>query len=512
MATGLSRRMFLAATMALPACGPLRESKGAGLARKLVAMYAVRGRDAERWGGRGPTVEIGGVVVLRRVAYRDDLLFPSACAALLENSNLDDARLGAWLLEGTSPAGRKEAMGVARAYLKHKDPVTRFHILKSLLELGDLKTVAAATEGSRVPHEIGLHRLTAALPGSASAPEFMPGACFWYEGQEGDFGAAQFEKLARFGVCEVSFHTFDPLQQGKHNPVLREGRRFGLSNLAPWVQAAKRSSIAVTFKPHLEMGFRRLTDAERKILTEAGEGEKRGLRASLDQERAEAGWHGEIEMKSLADWRRWFEGYAAYLLEHARSAALAGVSTFCVGRELDRTVLGAESLWRALIRDVRSVFPGRLVYSAHHDTFDRLPFWDALDVIGVSAYPQVSHNVPPVMAEVEAGWGTFVTRCDAASSRVRRPVAWTEVGYPAVDTAAGEPWRENTSEANVILQSDLLATALSAARAGSSIRGSCVWLWEGVSDPPFRDRSFTVQDKPAAFAMAGVYQGFRTGR
>ena len=502
--TSLSRRGFLAVAV-LPAA---KESPGRALARRLADLYSP-GSMRSRWSRDAMTVEIGGRSVPRRLAYRDDSLFPSACECLLDRGNPFEARLGAWLLEGASGSNRHAAIRVAQAHLMATDAVTRFHILKSLLDLGDREAVIRATRDSSEPHEGGLLTLArgTARSGAPNPAASTPGACFWFEGHEDDFGASQFAKLSRFGVSEVSIHTFDPLQQGKHHPVLRESRRaFSVPNLSAWVAAARRASIDVTFKPHLEMGFRQLTDTERRILGQGSEAERQGLRATVERERAEAGWHGDIEMKSAADWKRWFEGYSSYLLSHAGAAALAGASTFCVGREIDKTVMAREASWRDLIKQVRGVFKGRLVYSAHHDTFDRLPFWDALDVIGVSAYPQVDTAVSPRMAEARAGWTRFVSRCDALATRDRRPLAWCEVGYPAVDTAAGEPWRENTSEANVMLQSNLLAAALGAARGSKSIRGTCVWLWEGVSEPPFKDRSFTIQDKPAAFAMAGVYR------
>ena len=506
--TSLSRRHFLALTSFLPAAAaPLPPGEQA-LARKLVDLYSTRQRGS-RWSRNGATVEIAGRAVPRRLTYRDDTLFPSACARLLESGEGSEARLGAWLLESASIANRPAAVRVALKHLGASDGVVRFHLLKSLLELGDVASLLRATRDSSEAHEVGLRSLAGGnnLSAATGRRPFTPGACFWFEGYDDDFGAAQFRKLARFGVREVSLHTFDPMQQGKHNPVLREGRRsFGIPNLGAWVAAAKRASIDVTLKPHLEMGFRRLTDAERRILGEGSDPEKQGLRAVIERERAEAGWHGDIEMKSEADWKRWFEGYSAYLLSHAASAAAAGVSAFCVGREIDRTVIAREAAWRHLIKQVRDVFKGPLTYSAHHDSFDRLPFWDALDVIGVSAYPQVDTTLPPRMDTVRAGWATFVSRCATLSRKVGRPLGWTEVGYPAVDTAAAEPWREDTSEANVILQSRLLGAALEAARQSDAIRGACVWLWEGVSEPPFRDRSFTIQDKPAAFALASIYR------
>jgi hypothetical protein len=33
------------------------------------------------------------------------------------------------------------------------------------------------------------------------------------------------------------------------------------------------------------------------------------------------------------------------------------------------------------------------------------------------------------------------------------------------------------------------------------------WLWEGVGQPPFRDTSYTIQGKPAAFTLARWFRG-----
>jgi hypothetical protein len=46
---------------------------------------------------------------------------------------------------------------------------------------------------------------------------------------------------------------------------------------------------------------------------------------------------------------------------------------FCVGRELDSTVIRREGDWRRLIARVRREFPG-LVYSASFDTRPRIRF------------------------------------------------------------------------------------------------------------------------------------------
>ena len=218
------------------------------------------------------------------------------------------------------------------------------------------------------------------------------------------------------------------------------------------------------------------------------------------------GWHGDIEMRDEAGWRAWFANYEAWLLDHARRAQAAGVDAFCVGREIDRTVLRREGDWRRLIAQVRSVYKGPLTYSAHHDTFDALGFWDALDFVGVAAYFPLSRDADPAPAALDAGWSAALTRLEAVAKRTGRPVLLTEVGYPAVGGAAREPWSETRGPADPWLQARCYEAALRAAAGRPWLQGSYFWLWEGASPPPFRDRSFTIKGKPAAFVMAAYYR------
>lgn len=505
------RRQFLQSSAAalLPAL-QLRDAPGQSLAKRLADLYTQPGAPGERW-GRRRTIEIAGTQVPREKAYRDERDFAKACAVLLESGTIDDTRLGAWLLGGASAPGRKEAALVAQAHAQHTDPVTRFYVQRSLLELGESEAVRRMCSRAREPHLRGLGAITSGTPAPAGA--FERGACFWFEGQD-DFGAAQFRKLKKHGVTHVSIHTWDPLQDGRHNPVLlsREARRsFGLGDLRPWVESAHKEGLRVTFKPHLEMGFKPPSAEDRRAFERGNEAERRAARARLEKARADQGWHGEIEMLSERDWKTWFAGYSTYTLEHASHAARAGADAFCVGREIDRTALKREGDWRELIRRVRLVFKGSVTYSAHHDTFGQIPFWDALDHVGVAAYVPLSSDETPSPGSIGRAWRFFIARCERLSTATKKRVVFSEVGYPALATAAREPWRENTGAAEPIIQSDLLAAALAAARSsgspavGTGIGGTYVWLWEGVSAPPFRDRSFTIQDKPASAAMAGAY-------
>jgi hypothetical protein len=263
-------------------------------------------------------------------------------------------------------------------------------------------------------------------------------------------------------------------------------------------------------KPHLEMRRYDPRPEDLRVLAGPDAGARRRV---LERVRAEAEgrqdeWHNLIEMRSEADWQEWFRGYGRYLLEYAAQARDAGADMLCVGRELDRTVVLRERDWRRLIARVREVYPGPLVYSANFDTFHQVGFWDALDFVGVSAYFPLSRRPDPGVEELAAAWDPILSKLEDVSRRFDRPLILTELGYPATAGAAAEPWRERGAPADPWIQARCYEAALRALEGRSRIEGAFWWLWEGTAQPPFRDPSFSIQGKPAAFVVARWFKGF----
>jgi hypothetical protein len=286
-------------------------------------------------------------------------------------------------------------------------------------------------------------------------------------------------------VTWVSIHTWDPLQRGLDDPVLAPpDRHFGFRDLSALVRAAHAAGLRVMVKPHLEM---------RRVGAWMAGGEHLQ--------------HNRIAMRSEADWRAWFASYAGYVLPYAREARAAGADLFCVGRELDSTVVRREADWRALLARVRAEFPGPLTYSANFDTWEGIRFWDALDFIGVSAYFPLSDRPDPAPADLEAGWDRALAPLERAARRWGRPVLLTEAGFPSIPSAARAPWREERTAADVWLQARCYEATLRAVSRRPWIEGAFFWLWERTSPPAFRDSSHAIVGKPATFTMARWYAG-----
>jgi hypothetical protein len=512
--------------LALPAATSPPLSGAEALAGSLRALYPESPEPWDRW-RRGRTVRLpDGREVSRDDAYRDQPLFVGAAQHLLSSSERDDASLGAWLLGTVGPSRHAEAERVLIDALDHPDPRAAFEAAMALATIGregaqtalvraaegassEEVRAAAAWSEMEVARRRGTPTRAARLrrvgAAGALAPDFRRGVSWWLSEGRGDEGRASFRTLAALGVTWVSIHTWDPLQQGLKEPVLApRSHRFGARNLEALVENAHAAGLAVMFKPHLEMRGYRPTPEERRILRGADPEARHQLILRIEALRDNGG-HNRLVMQDDADWRRWFEEYERYILPYARDARAAGADMFCIGRELDSTVIEREADWRRLIAEIRAEYDGPLTYSANFDSWERIGFWDALDFIGLSAYFPLAEDTDPTVAEMTAGWARALSSLEAASRRWGRRVLLTEAGFPAIPSAARAPWREEKVAADVWLQARCYEATLRALAERPWIEGAFFWLWERSSKPPFRDPSHTIVGKPATFTMARWY-------
>lgn len=201
---------------------------------------------------------------------------------------------------------------------------------------------------------------------------------------------------------ELSFPSFD--QASDHGRGGWWGERD--AGIAFVTRAARERDIGVLLKPHVWL---------------------------------HGSWPGDVEMATEEDWAAWFASYREFLLGWARFAAVEGIEGLCLGTELDRTTV-REREWRALIAEVRAIYPGLLTYAANWDRFESVPFWDALDAIGVNAYFPLSDEARPSVEALVAAWKPYAARCEALGRRFGRPVVFTEVGYHPAAGVFARPW------------------------------------------------------------------------
>jgi len=212
-------------------------------------------------------------------------------------------------------------------------------------------------------------------------------------------------------------------------------------------------------------------------------------------------WRGNLRPR---DPDRWWRSYRAMMLRAARLARAGKAESLCVGSELS-SMDGEVARWRALIRDVRKVFRGQLLYSANWDRYRDVAIWGLVDRVGLSAYFQlISAGEQPSLARLVHAWREFKVQVERLRARVGKELVITEVGYHSQAGAAARPWEESATAA---LALELQARCYRAFRrvwAGArGLRGVYFWNWFGYGGP--RSREYSPRGKPAAREICSWY-------
>jgi len=132
-----------------------------------------------------------------------------------------------------------------------------------------------------------------------------------------------------------------------------------------------------------------------------------------------------------------------------------------------------------------------------------VPFWDALDAIAVTLYPQLGADSD--REGRRAIMRATAERLEAMAARTGKPVIVAEIGLRSAVGAAAKPWEsaeERQAPPDPALQAEVLADWL-AALDRPAVQGLLIWRW--FTDPAaggMADTDFTVQGKPAERVLA----------
>lgn len=147
----------------------------------------------------------------------------------------------------------------------------------------------------------------------------------------------------------------------------------------------------------------------------------------------EGKWRGTIDFTTAdgktdeAAWQTWWTHYEAYILHHAALAQETRCELFCIGCEM-RTTERFENQWRRLIAKVREVYKGPLVYNGCLETMWDVRWWDAVDILGVSAYSWRPDDKDASVAAQMAYWTKWRDNFRLLVAKVKRPVFFIEMG------------------------------------------------------------------------------------
>ena len=300
---------------------------------------------------------------------------------------------------------------------------------------------------------------------------------------------ATFKRLRMLGVTHVALIPFG-FQPAPQEPVIRmkTGSRWhsesddGIRTLA---RRAAGLGMQVIIKPHIWIG------------DYSSEGQARH-RIGFDRE---------------ADWQKWEKQYRQFILHYARLAQDIEAPLLVVGTELSRVAHTRPAFWQDLIAEVRTVYDGKLTYAANwYQSYKQIPFWEALDYIGVQAYFPLSEKDDPAPEVLRQGWKAHAGELARLSKKVNRPVLFTELGYRSVSYAAAEPWRwpsrkeQDAVPSDEVLQARLYRTFFEHVWPRPWMAGAILWKWHAHSRRA-RPLGFTPQGKQAEEVIGQGFNG-----
>lgn len=303
-------------------------------------------------------------------------------------------------------------------------------------------------------------------------------------------------------------------------PVEAAGFVFEQTDAVPYDAAAARRSLArmaemgadtVAFVPFVWQAEPAATDPvpgsavkARQLRAGIRAAEDLGLRTVVKPHIWISGsWAGAVAPQDGDGWPEWFEAYAGAIEHYARIADSAGADVFFVGTEL-RHSLDHRAEWRRVIARVEAAFRGRLGYAAHGlDDFRRVPFWDALDIAGVTLYPPLDGGLRRRVKDT-------TDRLARAAHGMERPVWVAELGIRSAEGSLPRPWEspgERQAKPDPWLQARVLGTWL-AELCETPVSTVLVYRW--FTDPGaggLRDTDFTPQNKPAEGVLHCAWSG-----
>lgn len=232
-----------------------------------------------------------------------------------------------------------------------------------------------------------------------------------------------------------------------------------------------------------------------------------------------SGWRSDISLGSTKEWDDWFDTYRNVILHYATMAEVTKTELFCIGTELRTSILQQPEQWKALIKDIKKIYSGKLTYAANwYDEYEHISFWDELDYIGIQAYfPLTKHNNPE-LSEIKQGWEAHKKVLETFSKTHRKPILFTEIGYRSDEAATIKPWEWNsignliTNQRSTQIQQYAYEAMFESLWDEPWFIGCFLWQWDtrGTKAGALESFDFSPKYKPAQNIMAKWYGNYNS--
>lgn len=281
-----------------------------------------------------------------------------------------------------------------------------------------------------------------------------------------------------------------------------------------WIAAIPYGFMRLRNSPMIRFAGNHIaTESDESMIALSRELKRRGLKMMLKPQIwiGHHSWPGNINFDNQAGWNQWFTSYERWIVHYAILAEQMGADLFCIGTELVEATLKQPDLWKSLIKRIRQIYRGPLVYAANHGReFEGITFWNDLDYLGLDNYYAVRTNIGEGSAEIKKGFEMQKQKIHNLAERYHKPVLFTEIGYMANVAAGMGSLEYNFSRYNDQLQAECYRLAFETYWNEPWFSGMYFWKW--FSDPDDRGRnadSHSPHGRPAGLIMSQWYQNSR---
>ncbi|MFH1878418.1 MAG: hypothetical protein ABH883_06400, partial [Candidatus Omnitrophota bacterium] len=290
------------------------------------------------------------------------------------------------------------------------------------------------------------------------------------------------EKLAAIGVQYVSICVTHYQEKYDSTEIISTDMTPSKKSLGHVIKQAHRSGLKVMLKPHIDL---------------------------IDKYDGTY-WRADIGFSIEEDWEKWFMSYEKMIVGYAKLAEKMKIALLCIGTELSFTTQ-KDDKWRHIISEVRKVYSGKIVYAANWDNFRNIKFWDELDYIGIDAYFPLTYETSPGVEDLKKGWQKWIDEINVLHGEIKKPVLFTEIGYPSAQHAPYTPWKNGEcGNADPHIQAKCYKAFFETIWRQSWFAGVYWWKWDTNTRAGGRhNRQFTPQNKPAQRIIERHYLDYR---
>lgn len=212
------------------------------------------------------------------------------------------------------------------------------------------------------------------------------------------------------------------------------------------------------------------------------------------------GWPGDFTPGN-GKWKIWQENYTKHIISLAKLCEKQGVEMFCIGVEFKNAVNVKPKYWELLIKQVRSVYSGKVIYAANWDNYYRIPFWHLLDYVAIDGYFPLVNAKTPEVKHLNLAWQPVIKQLAAFSKKHNKGIIFTEYGYRSIDGTAFKQWiienKGNKENINMQAQENAYTAFYKSVWNKPWFEGGFIWRWFiEPNNGGLNNSNYTPQNKP----------------